>query len=74
MQEIDAAINNPLLTVAEINLDLAAKRVTRACRCVVTPSVTKADALAALDTIERHSEGCTEAIHALRSYLAEACL
>ena len=67
MQEIDATINNPLLTVAEINLDLAAKRVTRACRCVVTPSVTKADALAAL---ERHSEGCTEAIHALRSYLA----
>ena len=72
MQEIDAAINNPLLTVAELNLDLAARRVTRACRCtVVTPSVSKAEAIAALDHdhLARHVTGSSSAVEALRAYL-----
>jgi hypothetical protein len=67
---IDAAHTDPLLTVAELNLDLAAKRVTSACRCVVTPSVSKADAIAALDHLERHVTGSSSAILALRGYLA----
>jgi hypothetical protein len=53
---IDAAIADPLLCNAELNLDLAARRVTRACPCqtIVTPSVSKAEASAALDCLERH--------------------
>ena len=54
---IDAAIADPLLTIAELNLDLAAKRVMRVCQCqkpkVVKPLMSKADAIAALDHLER---------------------
>ena len=66
----DAAHTDP--TLAELHLDLAAKRVTKSCRCqtVVTPAVTLAEAMAALDCLERHATGCSSAILALKGYLA----
>ena len=53
---IDAAHSDPLLCVAELNLDLAAKRVMRGCQCkpkaMVRP-VAMADALAMLEVLAR---------------------
>jgi len=62
----DAAHTDPLLTIAEMNLDLAARRANCRC-CPVRPS--RADALAALDQMERHAGGCEAATAVLRAYL-----
>src|SRR5262245_33754915 len=71
MRTLDAAHTDPLLTVAEMNLDAAAKRAT--CQCQMTvpkPVVTRAHAMAALDELERRTEDCGDLIAPLRAYLS----
>ena len=66
------AHTDPLLTVAEISIWTLQPSSNKSLPVSDRgdPAVSKAEALAALDYLERHATGCSSAIHALRGYLA----